>query len=185
MKKRKKKRRRRPRRLGLLGLRQPAQPTSPALHISSPLAHARAVAGRPQLTHSSPACGPATPARPQLACGRCHLAPRVSRALFTRAPLFPSPAAAANRPHSSAFSLFIFSTPTPILPSDRTPIALAGSGPGGHAWGMALPPPLRRAHATPHGRWMQARAPIALESPTTDHRAHRFPLSYKSLDRVP
>ena len=120
---------------------QPAQPTTGlALHISSPLAHARAVAGRPQLTHSSPACGPATPARPQLACGRCHLALRVSCALFTHAPLFPSPAAAANRPHSSAFSLFIFSTPTPILPSDRTPTALVGSGPGGHARGMALPP---------------------------------------------
>jgi len=117
-------------------LAQPAQPTTgPALHISSPLAHARAVAGRPQLARNSPACGPATPTRPQLSCGRCHLAPRVSRA-----PLFPSPAAAANGPHSSAFSLFIFSTPTSILPSDRTPTALAGSGPGDHAQGMALPP---------------------------------------------
>jgi len=57
MKKRKKKRRR-PRRLGLLGLRQPAQPTGPALYISSPLAHARAVAGRPQLTRNSPARRP-------------------------------------------------------------------------------------------------------------------------------
>ena len=44
----------------LLGPRQPTSPTDrPSLHPSSSLAHARAVAGRPQLARNSPAHGPA------------------------------------------------------------------------------------------------------------------------------
>ena len=111
----------------LLGPRQPTSPTDrPSLHPSSSLAHARAVAGRPQLARNSLARGPVH--RPRHACPSS------------------SPAAAARwTPHDSPPVHLLHAT----LNRHATKSRQWWQGRArGHARGMVLSPPWRIAHAT-------------------------------------
>ena len=114
--------------------------------------------------HAAQQAGPVGRSRPRTRQPRQQSLPHWPRASAARCPparLSASPAAAANGPRLSAL-LCIFSTPTPNPSSDRTPTMVAGRA-RGHARGMVLSPPWRRAHATPHDRRMQASTAIALD----------------------
>jgi len=95
---------------------------------------------------------PPTPARPSAPPAVAATWPRASAA--RRSPTRPSslrPQPLPMDPTRQPFSLFIFSTPTLILPSDRTPTAMAGRARGSRP-GHGLAPPLApcpRNHARP------------------------------------
>ena len=138
----KEKGRRRPRELDLLGPRRPASLSARAAQQAGPVGRSRPRTRQP---HQQ-----SLPHWPRASAVRCP-----------PARLSASPAAAANGPRLSAL-LCIFSTPTPNPSSDRMSTTVAGRA-RGHARGMVLSPPWRRAHATPRGRRMQASAAIALD----------------------
>ena len=99
---------------------------------------------------------PPTPARPSAPPAVAATWPRASAARPSSLRPQPLPTDPTRQP----FSLFIFSTPTPILPSDRTPTAVAGAGQGscpGHGPVSPLahrPRDLRANHPTPQCRSM-------------------------------
>ena len=102
-----------------------AQPLGPA----SPV-RARRPSKQAQATAAARAPSPAS-------C-RCHLGPRVSRALFTRTPLFPSPQSLPADPARQPSPAHL-----PHAAPNRQPTGgrqRVQSGPGGHARAMALPP---------------------------------------------
>ena len=104
-----------------------AQPLGPASPVR---------ARRPRL--------PRPPVRPAPTSCRCHLGPRVSRALFTRTPLFPSPQSLPADPARQPSPAHL-----PHAAANRQPTGgrqRVQSGPRGHARAMALPP-WRSAHA--------------------------------------
>ena len=99
-------------------------------------------------------------ALPAFARCRCRWTPRVSRTTPTPARL---PASACSRcrwtPHVSPTILLLHAVHDHRATEPRQQWQ---GGPGGHARVMALPPPLRRAHATTHGRRMGCMPPIPL-----------------------
>ena len=110
----------------------------------------------PRVSRTTP-----TPARlPASACSRCRWTPHVSRMTPTPARL---PAPACSRCHwtpqvsPTILLLHAVHDHRAIEPRQQWQ-----GGPGGHAWGMALPPLLLRAHATTHGRRMGCTPPIPL-----------------------
>ena len=136
--------RRRPRGLDLLSPRRPA----------SLSARARGPASRPSrpLTPAHPLAPPAVAAT---------LAPRVSRALPTRALISFARSRCQRNPTCQRYCA---SSPRPrrIPPPTERRQRWQG-GPGGHARGMDLSPPWRHAHATPRDYRMQASAVIAFD----------------------
>jgi len=124
-----------------------AQPLGPA----SPV-RARRPSKQAQATAAARAPSPAS-------C-RCHLGPRVSRALFTRTPLFPSPQSLPANPARQPSPAHL-----PHAAPNRQPTGgrqRVQSGPGGHARAMALPPLAQRPrqchanHPRPASRSMRS-----------------------------
>ena len=122
----------------------------------------KALAARPsQPQHArGPACGPTTPARSPPSLAAAAAGPRVSAARRPRPRVsLPPLAAAAAGPRKLAL-LFFFSTPcTTTARQSPDSNGRAGQGVTPGAWPC---PPLRRAHATTHGRRMGCTPPIPL-----------------------
>jgi len=133
----------------------------------------KALAARPsQPQHARGlACGLATPARSPPSLAAAAAGPRVSAARRPRPRVSPPPLAAAAcwTPHVSPTVLLLHAHADSPLRQNPDSNGRAGQGVTPGAWPC---PPLRRAHATTHGRRMGCTPPIPINLQPLKARLH-------------